>query len=389
MLKISQVRDVLNHIIRNNRYLESRGVKKNTIMLESVAGIGKTSLIEQVARDNGLGFVKINLSNVEQAGDICGFPIREFEFLEDGEAKWVNEKELEVRGNSLTLTGKTRTSYCPPAWVPTSNQGIILLLDDFTRAPTHIMQAVMEIVDRGEYLSWKLPADCHVMLTSNPDSGEYIVTSLDDAQKTRYIRLKMKFDVNEWAEWAEFAGVDSRCINFLLLNPEMIKGSVNARLATDYFNSISSLKDFGSEETLQLISLLGGGSVGDEFSATFALFINNKLDKIPSPQKIFEFKDSADAIKAIQASVGDVNTSGYKQNIASVISTRIINFLAKIIEDKEGGFNKKFHVPRVMDIIKSRVLSNDINYNLIKTLNARRQFSQLTEDSEIVKIITR
>jgi TPP-dependent 2-oxoacid decarboxylase len=169
----------------------------------------------------------------------------------------------------------------------------------------------------------------------------------------------------------------------------MIKGSVNARLATDYFNSISSLKDFGSEETLQLISLLGGGSVGDEFSATFALFINNKLDKIPSPQKIFEFKDSADAIKAIQGSVGDVNTSGYKQNIASVISTRIINFLAKIIEDKEGGFNKKFHVPRVMDIIKSRVLSNDINYNLIKTLNARRQFSQLTEDSEIVKIITR
>lgn len=390
-LKVSQVKDVLNHIIQNNRYLESRGTKKNTIMIESVAGIGKTSIVQQVAEENNLGFVKINLSNIEQSGDLLGYPFVEVEYLlEDGvSTEWISTRQLEYSKKEVQLTGRSRTSYSPPAWVPTSNQGIILLLDDFTRAPTHIMQAVMEIVDRGEYLSWKLPADCHVMLTSNPDSGEYIVTSLDDAQKTRYIRLKMKFDVNEWAEWAEFAGVDSRCINFLLLNPEMIKGSINARLATDYFNSISSLKDFGSEETLQLISLLGGGSVGDEFSATFALFINNKLDKIPSPQKIFEFKDSADAIKAIQGSVGDVNTSGYKQNIASVISTRIINYLSKIIEDKEGGFNKKFHVPRVMDIIKSRVLSNDINYNLIKTLNARRQFSQLTEDSEIVKIITR
>ena len=47
------------------------------------------------------------------------------------------------------------------------------------------MNAIMELIDRGEYLSWKLPVNCHLFLTSNYDNGEYSVTSsLDEAQKT-------------------------------------------------------------------------------------------------------------------------------------------------------------------------------------------------------------
>lgn len=390
MLKISQVKDVLGHIIKNNRFLEKQNKKKNSILIESDAGIGKTSVVQQVAKENGLGFVKINLSQIEQSGDVLGFPFIEVEYCEkDGSDKgWINAKELEFRGKDLCLTGRSRTSYSPPAWVPTDGTGIVLLLDDFTRAPTHIMQAVMEIIDRGEYLSWRLPSDCHVMLTSNPsDSGDYIVTALDTAQKTRFIRLTMKFNVDEWAAWAEKEGVDSRCINFLMLNPEMIKGDTNARLATDYFNSISSLEDFSAPETLNLIQLLGEGSVGEEFSTCFALFINNKLDKVPSPRDLFDAEDDEKAIAKILGCVGKVDSNAYKQNIASVLSSRMINYSHKIIEEKT--FNKKTHVPRVAAIIKSKVFSGDINYNLVKSLNMMKQYAPLLEDSEIVKIVTR
>jgi len=389
-LKISEVKNVLAHIIKNNRFLEKNGKKKNTILIESDAGIGKTSIVQQAAAESGLDFVKINLSNIEQAGDLCGFPYVEVEYCaKDGQEKgWMSTRELEFKGKDVCLTGRSRTGYSPPAWVPTDGRGIILLLDDFTRAPTHIMQAVMEIIDRGEYISWKLPADCHVMLTSNPsDSGEYIVTSLDAAQSTRFIKLKMKFNVDEWAAWAEMDGVDSRCINFLMLNPEMIKGNTNARLATDYFNSISSLEDFGSPETLNLIQLLGEGSVGEEFSTCFALFINNKLDKVPSPKDILDSGNDEAAIAKIKGCIGEVNSSTYKQNIASVLSSRLINYSDKIIAEKT--FNKKTHVARVAAIIKSKVFSGDINYNLIKSLNMRKQFAPLIEDSEIIKIVTR
>lgn len=391
MLKISQVKDVLNHVIQNNRFLEKQGKKKNSILIESEAGIGKTATVQQVAEENGLGFVKINLAQIEQTGELAGWPVIEYEFCgKNGEnSGWISSKQLEhTGGKDLCLTGRSRTSYSPPAWVPTDGKGVILLLDDLTRAPQHLMQACMEIIDKGEYISWKLPADCHIFLTSNPsDSGDYIVTSLDSAQSTRFIKLVMKFNVDEWASWAEKEGVDSRCINFLLLNPEMIKGNTNARLATDYFNSISSLDDFSAAQTLNLIQLLGEGSVGPEFSACFALFINNKLDKIPSPKDLLDAKDDEEAIARIASCVGKVDTATYKQNIASVLSTRLINYSDKIIEEKT--FNKKTTVNRVAEIIKSKVFSGDINYNLVKSLNMRKQFAPLLEHQEIISIVTK
>lgn len=382
-LKVSQIKSVLNHIISNNRFLEEKGKKKNSILIESCPGIGKTSVVQQVARDAGLSFTKINLSNIEQAGDICGFPIREFESTS---GKWINERELSTL-TGVDLTGKTRTAYCPPSWVPSDGRPTLLLLDDFTRAPLHIMQAVMEIIDRGEYISWKLPKDCHVMMTSNPsESGDFFVTSLDSAQQTRYIRLKMSFDISEWARWAEHEGIDSRCINFLLLNPEMIKGDINARLATDYFNAISSISDFSSTESLELIQLLGEGSVGEEFSSCFALFVNNKLDKLPDPDFIFNTKNDESAINAIFDSVGPVNSQHYRQNVASVISTRIINYAQKLSTERNV---KRPHNARLISLIKSNVLSGDINYNLIKSINSIRYFDAVMEDKDVLKIVTR
>lgn len=41
----------------------------------------------------------------------------------------------------------------------------------------------MELVDRQTYISWSLPKDWHIMLTANPDNGDYMVNSIDTAQK--------------------------------------------------------------------------------------------------------------------------------------------------------------------------------------------------------------
>ena len=92
-------------------------------------------------------------------------------------------KHLDLR---LKLTGKVRMSYAPPAWLPTEENpnGCILMLDDFSRASTMFMQAIMEIINTAEYISWKLPKYTSIVLTSNPDDGQYNVSSLDNAVKT-------------------------------------------------------------------------------------------------------------------------------------------------------------------------------------------------------------
>ena len=84
---------------------------------------------------------------------------------------------------------------------------VFLLLDDWNRADVRFIQACMELVDRQTYISWTLPEDWHIILTANPDNGDYMVNSIDAAQKTRYITANLKFDINVWAKWAEESGI--------------------------------------------------------------------------------------------------------------------------------------------------------------------------------------
>lgn len=386
-MNIDQVKDVMNHVIKNNAFLEDGNKKKTTLCIEGPSGVGKTSVIEQIAQERGMHFVKKNLAELEETSELVGFPIREFE-TKTGE--WLNEKHLDFLPETPKLSGKTRTSYCKPDFVPDEDDesGGLLLLDDFSRADSRLIQATMELVDKSSYASWSLPKGWTVVLSTNPDNGDYFVTSMDQAQSTRFIKINVDMDIGVWAKWAERSGIDSRCINFLLLNPEMINDSadspVNARLATDFFNSISSIKDFSTK--YDLITLLGNGSVGQEFTQTFIGFINGNLDKVPSPDKIFNEQDDDKAIDLITAACGKVKTKHYKQHIASLICSRLLNNAEKRLQEKSL---LEENVDRTIAIMKSDAFSGDVNHHFYKTLNAitsRSVYnSKYTTDTELIR----
>lgn len=381
-MNINEIRETILHVLNNNQYLVQRKKKKTTLCIEGPSGIGKTSIIEQIAEEHGLHFVKKNLGEIEETSELVGFPIREFE-LECG--TWVNEKAIDLL-NGVKMTGRTRTSYCKPSWVPqeATDRGGILLLDDFSRADPRLIQATMELVDRGTYGGWSLPDNWTVLLSTNPDNSEYFVSSMDSAQKTRFIKLEAKFDMDTWAKWAEREEVDSRCINFLLLNPEMIKENaenpVNVRLSTDFFNSISSLPNF--KDHYSLINRLGKGSVGNEFTATFISFCDGNLDKIPSPKDILDEADVKTALDKVKRACGDKDSEEYKQHIASLICSRLINNIEKRINEKDindGVIN------RTIDILKADIFSGDIAHHFYKTLNYMTKNSAYTSDTNLIK----
>ena len=43
---------------------------------------------------------------------------------------------------------------------------------------------ITKCINTAEYISWKLPKYTSIVLTSNPDDGQYNVSSLDNAVKT-------------------------------------------------------------------------------------------------------------------------------------------------------------------------------------------------------------
>lgn len=378
----SELKEFLNHIIVNNRHLQENGKGPVSVEVIGESGIGKTSSIVQLADELGLNFVKLNLAQIEEIGDLVGFPIRQFEMTNGTETSYVDEHLVEdFRKENYKATGKNRMSYCPPEWIANKDNGGILLLDDWNRADSRFIQAVMELIDRQTYISWTLPKDWHIILTANPDNGDYLVNSIDNAQKTRFISVQLKFDMDCWAKWAEQNNIDGRCINFMLMHPELINTEVNSRSAVMFFNSISSIKTF--EDSLPLIQMIGEGSVGNEFSSMFTMFINNKLDRMITPQAIVEQEEKY-VLGTLKSLIdGD---GGYRADIAATISTRLVNYL-----DRYANENKveKSLIERIKALVKSDIFTKDIVFNMVKNIyNANtKKYQLMLLDSEMSKMI--
>ena len=414
-LNVTELKGFVNHIITNNRYLQEEG--KNSVSVEVVgeSGIGKTSTIVELAQDNNLKFVKLNLAQIEELGDLVGFPVRQFQMYKEKKVnipnkevsmvtatqraagaslanlntsitkkvgQWVDELAVqEYLKNGYKMTGKNRMSYCAPEWIADAKAGGILLLDDWNRADTRFIQAVMELIDRQSYISWTLPKDWHIILTANPDNGDYMVNSVDSAQKTRYVTANLKFDVNVWAQWAEGAGIDTRCINFLLLHPELVTQETNARSITTFFNAISSFENF--EDNLSMIQMIGEGSVGDAFASMFTTFINNKLDKLVTPKDLLTHDNEQYILGELRSCIGKDDT--YRADIAATLSTRLGNY--SVVYSKENTIGQK-QTDRLIALCTKDYFTNDLKYLIVRTIfnGNKKKFNKMMMNPEIIKM---
>ena len=381
-INVNELKDFLGHIISNNKFLQEQGKSPVSVEVIGESGIGKTSAIIQLAKEQNLSFVKLNLAQIEEIGDLVGFPIRQFEVEMNNEKTWVDEHAFdEYMKLGYQSTGLNRMSYCPPEWISGKEEGGILLLDDWNRADVRFIQAVMELIDRQQYISWTLPKNWHIILTANPDNGDYLVNSIDNAQKTRFISVNLKFDIDCWGKWAEENDIDGRCINFLLMHPELVTTDVNSRSVSMFFNSISSIKSF--DDSLPLIQMIGEGSVGPEFSSLFTMFINNKLDKMISPENIFK-QDEKYVMSTLKSLVG--KDTKYRADIASTLSTRVINYLDVFAKNNPV---EKDTINRISKLVTEEIFTTDICYNMVKSIynNNMGKFKTMIMDKELVKYI--
>jgi nucleoside-triphosphatase THEP1 len=382
-LNIDELKGFLSHMVKNNQHIQSEGKVPVTINIMGDAGLGKTSAILQVAKETNMDMVKLNLAQFEELGDLIGFPVKEYQVKNsEGKTLWITEQEIETASSKgYRVVGK-RMSHAAPEWIQGKGEGGFLILDDFTRADHRFMQAVMEICDRQEYASWKLPKNWHVILTTNPDNGDYNVTSLDVAQQTRFISVELKYDANVWARWAEEVGIDGRCINFMLMNPELVSQRVNPRSITTFFNAISSIQNFYDE--LPLIQMIGEGSVGSDFSSMFVMFINNKLDTLISPEEIMT-KDEKAVFEILESIVG--KDDEFRADLSSVMATRVVNYcLTKA---------KTQHVPDSMINRLAKItttctaFTDDLKYYISKELlgGNKTKFAKLMLDPKVANMV--
>lgn len=166
------------------------------------------------------------------------------------------------------------------------------------------------------------------------------------------------------------------------MHPELISTKTNPRSITTFFNCISSIPDFSKE--LALVQMIGEGSVGPEFSTMFTTFIHNKLDKLVTPKDILLHDNESFIIGELRNCIGRGND--YRADIASVLTTRLINFTVNYSE------KNTIHQKTIDRLIKlatdQETLTDDLKYVLVKkVLNGNKQkFQKLMADPEVMKM---
>ena len=212
-------------------------------------------------------------------------------------------------------------------------------------------------------------------------------------QKTRYISFTIDFDINQWAAWAEKENIDGRGINFCLSNPEVFNKqgdvqTVNPRSMVTFLNTISGLDDWENPDNLAFILNIAKGCFTSEENVVgnmFTQFIINKYDKLISPEDMLR-KDWEWVENKIASSVYDKDKN-YIPVVASILSTRFLNYIDKVYSQK--GYESNPINNRVLEFLNSKkqVFAEDIIFRIIRQLVVKypKQSKKLTQNPVVLQ----
>jgi hypothetical protein len=351
--KADELVEFVEHLLEANLEAEARKQPKTPICVWGMHGIGKTQIIEQITTRRGWRYAYIAPAQFEEMGDLLGMPA--------------------IEGS--------RTVFRPPAWVPTEEGPGILLIDDANRADDRILRGIMQLLQNYELVSWRLPPRWQIILTANPDGGDYSVTPMDNAMLTRLMHVTLSFDVKAWARWAESAGVDQRGINFVLTYPEMVTGQrTTPRTMVQFFESIRRISDL--KANLGLVRILADACLDESTATAFLTFIHQGFTQLITPEQICNAKDFTKEIEGPIKSV--VVEKTLRVDILATLCTRLINHLTR--ENNKLG---KKEIENTKAFLLMDFLPKDLRLSMARDLvNAKNpMLKTIMADPNIAKLV--
>lgn len=194
-MKLGDVKKVIPAITKAN------GVP----LLVGCAGIGKTAIVSQYAKENGYHFVPINIGT-QDVGDLIGLPTDQ--------------------------DGKT-TKFLPPDWVweaieyaqNNPNSKAVLFFDELNRARREVLQAIFPLLLEKRIHTLQFPENVEIIAAMNPETSDYVVTDLTDkALIDRFCFIKVDFDEDEWFKYAQKKNFNPALIAVLKEQPGLFQG---------------------------------------------------------------------------------------------------------------------------------------------------------------------
>lgn len=257
------------------------------LMVWGAPGLGKSSILRDVAREFGIGFIDVRLAQREQV-DIRGLPVPG----PDG-VKW------------LVASGLPRDP---------NSRGIILF-DDITAADRSLQVAAYELIlDRRLGELYKVPDGWYICAAGNRTKDRAVAATMSSALANRLLQVEMQEDVESWIAWARTHDIHPSVMGFIRYRPGCLFNKEGENLERGWptprsWERVSRmLVQFGSgNETLlrKVVYGLVGNRAGVEFMEFHKIneTFDDVLEMMTNPAKPIKIPDASDRKYALCAAM--------------------------------------------------------------------------------------
>ena len=256
-MKPQELRVVLNSLIE----------QKLPVFIWGSPGIGKSSIVKQIAKEKNLEFIDVRLTLLDPT-DLKGIP---FYNKESNEAVWAS-----------------------PDFLPKDKDSKgILFLDEINSAPPSIQAAAYSLILDRKVGNYTLPDGWAIVAAGNLESDRGVVYHLPSPLANRFVHLSLDVDYNQWRVWAIKSGINAEVIAFLAYDNDKLftfepTSNQKAFATPRSWEFVSNILDTNLDEKILLETI--AGAVGKEVANSFFAF-RKVMSKLPPIDDILEGKE--------------------------------------------------------------------------------------------------
>ncbi len=235
--------------------LKALVVQKVPTFLWGAPGIGKSSIVKQIADEKGLDFIDLRLALMDPT-DLKGIPFYDKE---------------------------THTAlWAPPAFLPREGEGILFLDELNSAAPAVQSSAYQLILDRriGEY---ELPDGWAIVAAGNREGDRGVTYRMPAPLANRFVHFELEVNVDDWREWAYRSSLDARIIAYISYKNEHLftfdaKSEAKSFATPRSWEYVGNILKAGIEKNLLLETI--SGAIGRDIAVSFLSFIK-VMERLP------------------------------------------------------------------------------------------------------------
>jgi hypothetical protein len=292
------VKEILVYNLSNN---DAKDYGRNIIpLLVSKPGLGKTSVVEQIAEEEGYHLFTIPLASYD-AGEIAGFPML--------------DKENKVYNRAR------------PFWLDTPLDGVVMLFfDEISQAPTANINVLAMLINERKLGEHKLNDNVVIVCAGNKMEHRAGTNPLPSHFKDRVTFLDVQEDLTEFLAYGNSKGLHQYIVAYLRNRPSSLSTfdpAVDSCASPRGWMRVDSIMKMNLPYNLRNETIKG--QVGDAIKADFLAYLK-VADEMPDPNEVLAgtnktIPDKSPVMYALCAGLAHLVTGKTSKNFIEYLSS--------------------------------------------------------------------